>query len=248
MTDMDSADALVGAAPIEVLRWAVARFPRVGFSTGFGPEGCVLIDLIGRHALAIDVFTLDTGLLFDETRALWRALEARYRITIRAVSPARTVDEQAQDHGDALWSRDPDACCALRKVAPLALEAQHTDAWISAIRRDQTRDRSDARVVERDARFGVAKINPLVAWSSDDVWRHLREHDVPTNPLHDRGYPSIGCAPCTSPVADGEDPRAGRWRGRAKTECGLHQRATTSSSPALIAAARLTRTATNQDR
>lgn len=242
------AGRLAGAAPLEVLRWAAARFPRVGFATGFGPEGCVLIDLIGRHGLPIELFTLDTGLLFDETVALWRALEARYGIAIRAVRPARTVAEQAAAHGDALWARDPDACCRLRKVEPLAAAAVGLDAWVSAIRRDQTAERASAAVVEIDRRFGLPKLNPLVAWSSEDVWRHLRAHDVPTNPLHARGYPSIGCAPCTTPVAAGEDPRAGRWRGREKTECGLHQRGAPVAAPAgIVVAQRLLRAARTPD-
>lgn len=259
--DALAADAmrLEGEAPLAVLAWAAARFGRVGFATGFGPEGCVLIDLIGRHQLPIEVFTLDTGLLFAETYALWRRLEARYRLTIRAVRPARTVEEQAADRGDALWLRDPDACCRLRKVEPLAAAAVGLDAWVSAIRRDQTGDRAGARVVERDHRFGLPKVNPLAAWATDDVWRHLRAHDVPTNPLHAQGYPSIGCAPCTTPVAPGEDPRAGRWRGRGKDECGLHRRpgtaaaasphltstalapAAASSHPSIVAASRLAR-------
>ena len=121
-----------------------------------------------------------------------------------------------------LVRRAPDRCCELRKVQPLRAELAGWDAWVTAIRRDQTPDRAGARVVEHDRRFGLIKVNPLVAWTHRDVWRHLAAHDVPYNPLHDRGYPSIGCRPCTGPVADGEDPRAGRWRGRGKNECGLH--------------------------
>ena len=210
-----------------VLRWAVERYAhRLTFATGFGPEGCVLIDLIGRERLPIDLFTLDTGLLLEETRALWRSLEKRYGLTIRHVTPELTLDAQAQAHGDRLWQHAPDRCCAIRKVAPLETELARVDAWIAAIRRDQTPQRAGAQVVEWDARFGIAKINPLVGWTKQDVWRHIVEHDVPYNPLHDLGYPSIGCRPCTSPVLPGEDDRAGRWRGTAKTECGLHARTT----------------------
>jgi phosphoadenylyl-sulfate reductase (thioredoxin) len=211
----EAAARLEDAPPEEILRWAEARFaPRLGFATGFGVEGCVLVDVIGRAGLAVDVFTLDTGVLFPETYGLWGRLEDRYGVTIRGVRAPDVIDQH--------WASDPDACCRVRKVEPLAEAARGFDAWISAIRRDQTRDRADARVVERDARFGIVKINPLARWTSDDVWRHVRAHDVPYNPLHDRGYPSIGCAPCTSPVAAGEDPRSGRWRGLGKTECGLH--------------------------
>jgi phosphoadenylyl-sulfate reductase (thioredoxin) len=218
-----AATELEAAEPLAILTWAAARHaPRLGFATGFGPEGCVLIDLIGRHQLPIDIFTLDTGVLFPETYALWRRLETRYRLTIRAVQPTQTLAEQAAIHGDELWAREPDRCCQLRKVEPLRREAAKLDAWIAAIRRDQTPERAAAAVVERDARFGLIKINPLVRWTSNDVWSYLLDHEVPYNPLHDLGYPSIGCAPCTSPVADGEDPRAGRWRGTGKRECGLH--------------------------
>ena len=220
------ADALEGAPPDEVLRWAIDRYAdRLTFATGFGAEGCVLIDLIGRHRLPVDVFTLDTGVLFPETRALWRRLEARYGLTIRGVRPESAAgggSDASLDPADRLWERDPDACCARRKVFPLAAELGRVDAWITAIRRDQTPQRANAPVVGWDAKFGIAKVNPLVTWTSGDVWRHLTAHDVPYNPLHDRGYPSIGCRPCTSPVGAGEDPRAGRWRGAAKTECGLH--------------------------
>ena len=222
IAESDSWDHL---AADEILRRAAMRFaPRLTFATGFGPEGCVIIDLIGRHRLPVDVFTLDTGLFFPETYALCRTLEARYAITIRQVSPAQSVDGQARTHGPALWQRDPDTCCALRKLAPLREELARFDAWITGIRRDQTPDRAGARALEHDERFGLAKVNPLVGWSVDEVWAYLKAHDVPTNPLHDLGYPSIGCAPCTSAVGKGEDQRAGRWRGLAKTECGLHRR------------------------
>jgi phosphoadenylyl-sulfate reductase (thioredoxin) len=234
--DLDEvARQLEPRAADEILRWAAQRYaPRLAFATAFGPEGLVLLDLIARERLAIDVFTLDTGLFFPETYELWQRLEQRYGLVIRAVRPALDVDEQAQRHGAALWSRDPNGCCALRKVEPLRQALRGQKAWVSAIRRDQTRDRAQARAVERDHLHGLVKVNPLVAWSARDVWLYLREHDVPTNPLHERGYPSVGCWPCTGPVAAGEDPRAGRWRGREKTECGLHARPlATRPSPAI---------------
>lgn len=227
MTSIDiaaAADELEHQTPEQILAWAAARIPRVSFATGFGAEGCVLIDMAARHALPIDLFTLDTGLLFPETYDLWRRLEQRYGITIRAVRPAQTVDEQAAAHGDRLWERNPDACCALRKVAPLAAALRDYDAWITAIRRDQTATRATARHVEWDARNGLIKVNPLLRWTADDVWGYVKAHDVPYNGLYDNGYGSIGCAPCTTPVAPGEDPRAGRWRTREKNECGLHVR------------------------
>jgi phosphoadenosine phosphosulfate reductase len=217
--------ALEGHPAEDALAWGAGRFaPRITFATGFGPEGCVLVDLVARHGLAIDLFTLDTGLLFPETYALWRRLEERYGVVIRAVRPEQSVADQAAAHGDRLWERDPDRCCELRKVLPLRQALSGFVAWVTAIRRDQTAERASARAVERDPRFGLVKLNPLAAWTSAAVWDYVRAHDVPVNPLHARGYPSVGCWPCTTPVAEGEDPRAGRWRGRAKTECGLHAR------------------------
>jgi phosphoadenylyl-sulfate reductase (thioredoxin) len=199
---------------VALLRSAAAAHGPVTFATGFGAEGCVLIDLIARHALPIDVFTLDTGVLFPETYELWTRLEQRYSITIRRVA--------AESFIDRLWESDSDRCCELRKVTPLRHELARFGAWVTAIRRDQTPERATAQPIEQDAKFGLVKINPLVTWTHDDVWAHVYAHDVPTNPLHDRGYPSIGCQPCTSPVVPGENLRAGRWRGAGKRECGLH--------------------------
>jgi phosphoadenosine phosphosulfate reductase len=216
---------LEGRSAEEVLAWAADRYaPRLTFATGFGLEGCAIIDLIARASLPIDLFTLDTGLLFPETYDLWRRLEDRYHVTIRAVRPEHTVDEQAASEGPELWGSDPDRCCELRKMQPLRGTLAAFDAWLSAIRRDQTPDRAGAPVVGWDGRFGLVKVNPLVRWTFDEVRAYVRAHDVPYNVLHDQGYPSIGCWPCTSPVAVGEDPRAGRWRGREKKECGLHIR------------------------
>ena len=216
------ARALEGEPALRILQWASTHIPRLTFATGFGAEGCVIIDLIGTHKLPIDIFTLDTGLLFPETYALWKQLEAKYGITIRGVTPAQTVDEQAATHGAALWQREPDRCCDLRKVQPLTRALSGFAAWVTAIRRDQTEERAHAQIVESDRKFGLIKINPLVAWTHDDVWGHLYANDVPYNALHERGYPSIGCQPCTSQVVPGENLRAGRWRGTGKNECGLH--------------------------
>ena len=224
--EIRAADRELEGQPADaVLRWAWSTFaPKLTFATGFGLEGCVIIDLLARQALPIDIFTLDTGLLFPDTYDLWRRLEQRYDVAIRPVRPAQTVDEQAASEGPALWTVDPDRCCELRKTVPLRTTLASFDAWISAIRRDQTPDRADAPVVGWDGRFGLVKVNPLVSWTFADVQAHVKRYDVPYNPLHEQGYPSIGCWPCTSPVAVGEDPRAGRWRGREKVECGLHLR------------------------
>ena len=225
--------SLAGRAPHEILARAVERFPRITFATGFGVEGCALIDVIARNDLPIDLFTLDTGLLFPETISLWRRLEERYKVTIRAVRSERSVSEQAAEFGDRLWERAPDLCCGMRKVAPLKGVLARFDAWVSAIRRDQTRERSSASVVEWDDKFALVKVSPLAFWSSADVWSYVRSNDVPFNPLHERGYPSIGCLPCTSPVFPGEDPRAGRWRGLERKECGIHTRFERPQLPSL---------------
>lgn len=208
------ARALDDETPERILAWAADHLPRLTFATGFGAEGCVIIDLIARAGLKIDLFTLDTGVLFAETYALWRQLETRYGVTIRAVRAENPEPER--------WLRDADRCCEQRKVRPLRAELARFDAWITAIRRDQTPERSSAQVVEHDRKFGLVKVNPLVRWTHDQVWAHIYAHDVPYNPLHERGYPSIGCAPCTSAIVPGENLRAGRWRGAAKKECGLH--------------------------
>ena len=211
---------LEGRSPAEIVAAVATRLPRLALATSLGPEDAVLLHLVATENLPVDVFTLDTGFLFAQSYALWTRLEARYGLTIRAVkgdAPATLTPGEPPP-----WVRDPDGCCAARKVAPLRAELARQQAWITGIRRDQTPDRATARVVEWDARFGLVKVNPLAAWTAGEVWSFLHLHDIPVNPLHAEGYSSIGCAPCTSPVRIGEDPRAGRWRGREKTECGLH--------------------------
>ena len=169
------------------------------------------------------IFYLDTDLLFDRTYDLRHRLEDRYRVRFERKTAELSLEDQAERFGEKLWQTDPDQCCILRKVQPLTRMLSGLDAWITAIRRDQTADRADAKIVELDKKFGIVKINPLAAWSSGDVWKFIAENDVPYNKLHDEGYPSIGCRPCTSFVQIGEDQRSGRWRGSEKTECGLHR-------------------------
>lgn len=211
---------LEGRPPEEILAAVAPRFPgRIALACSFGAEDDVLVDVVARHRLPVEIFTLDTGFLFPETQVLWARLEARYGLRI-AAAPA---DLPPLDRSKAPpWEQDPDRCCHARKVVPLRAKLATLGAWITGIRRDQTPDRANAGVVEWDARFGLVKVNPLAAWTAADVAAYVRRFDVPVNPLHERGYLSIGCAPCTSPVRPGEDPRAGRWRGREKTECGLH--------------------------
>ena len=222
---------LEAAAPAEILKWAADRFaPRLTFATSLGIEDCIVTDLIARARLPIELFTLDTGLLFPESYALWTRIQDKYGVSIKAIKPAQTVEEQAEREGPALWEREPDRCCDLRKMQPLHAVLAGYDAWITAIRRDQTPERATAPVVGWDGRFGLVKINPLVRWTSAEVRAYVAEHQVPYNPLHDHHYPSIGCTPCTSQVMPGEDPRSGRWRGKEKTECGLHLRIPTRAS------------------
>ena len=219
------AQALEHRSAEDILRWASDHYDhRLTCASSLGIEDCVLIDMIARAKLPVDLFTLDTGLLCAETSGLWRQIEDRYGVTIRAVRPEHTVAEQTVHEGAELWLREPDRCCDLRKMQPLAQTLSRFDAWITAIRRDQTPERANAPIVGWDGRFALIKINPLARWTFDEVKAYAAEHDVPYNLLHDRGYPSIGCVPCTSPVRLGEDPRSGRWRGKEKTECGLHLR------------------------
>ncbi len=210
----------------EILRWASRCFGAgLTCASSLGLEDAVVIDLIARAGLPIDIFTLDTGLLFPETYDLKRRIESKYGIAIRSVVPQFTVAEQGEREGPELWRREPNRCCELRKVLPLQATLARFDAWITAIRRDQTPERAAAPVIGWDGRFGLVKINPLVRWTFDEVTAYVQMYDLPYNPLHDRNYPSIGCQPCTSPVTPGEDPRSGRWRGTEKTECGLHLKA-----------------------
>jgi len=210
-------------SPEDLLHWAFLTFQQhVEIASGFGAEGVVLIDIASRVQEHLRVFTLDTDFLFPETYELVRQIEKRYGITVEGVKSLHTPEEQQRLFGAELWLHDPDACCNLRKVEPLRRKLSQLGAWITSIRRDQTPHRANARKVEWDSNFHLLKINPLVDWTTETVWRYIHEHNVPYNPLHDRNYPSIGCTHCTRSVLPGEDPRAGRWSGSAKTECGLH--------------------------
>lgn len=211
-------------APEQTLEWAFRSFGGdVAISSAFGPSGMVTIDMAARiRGIDFRLFTLDTAFLFQETYHLMHRIEQKYGIVIERVYAAQSPQEQEREHGEALWSRDPDLCCKLRKVEPLRRKLNELAAWITSIRRDQTETRSRARKIEWDAKFGLIKINPLADWSEQHVWRYIHDHGVPYNPLHDQDYPSIGCTHCTRPVLPGEEQRAGRWAGFAKTECGLH--------------------------
>jgi phosphoadenosine phosphosulfate reductase len=220
----DGAFARRGGPAEDILVWVAKRYaPEVVLACSFGVEDCVLVDMIARVAPAIGVFYLDTQLLFPETYATLERLVARYGIRPIRVLPQQDVEEQAATYGPALWQRQPDLCCQLRKVQPLRRALAGRRAWVTGIRREQAPTRANAPFVTWDAKFGLAKANPLAAWTLADVWNYVHAHEVPYNPLHDQGFPSIGCWPCTRAVRQGEDPRAGRWAGSTKTECGLHQ-------------------------
>jgi phosphoadenosine phosphosulfate reductase len=209
--------------PERLLEWAFETFgDEVAISSAFGAEGMVLIDIASRVRQSFRVFTLDTEFLFPETYNLMDRVEQRYGITIERVYPLISPEEQERVHGPALWQRNPDQCCNLRKVEPLRRKLAELQAWITSIRRDQTVARAAAGKVEWDTKFGLVKINPVADWTSRQVWQYIRDYDVPYNVLHERNFPSIGCTHCTRAVRPGEDPRAGRWAGSSKTECGLH--------------------------
>ncbi len=215
--------ALEGSSPEEILTWAVETyFPRFTMATGLGPEGCVLISMLAKIEPRVYVFNLETGYQFPETLELRERLQAKYAMTIDLERPDLPVAEYEALHGGPLYGRDPDRCCFDRKVKVLQRVAAGFDAWATGIRRDQSPTRADTPIVRWDRKFGLAKISPLAAWTKQDVWNRILKEDIPYNPLHDRGYPSIGCWPCTRAVAPDDDERAGRWSGSAKTECGLH--------------------------
>lgn len=213
------------ASPPEIIRWAAERFAdRLTMATAFGPEGCLIIHWLAAVAPRTYVFNLDTGYQFRETRELRDRLAARYGIEVVLEQPETTVAAYEQLHGGPLYRTDPDRCCSDRKLAVVRRVLRRFDAWMSGIRRDQSPDRAAAPIVGWDHKFGVVKVSPLANWTKPQVWDTIVREHVPYNPLHDQGYMSIGCQPCTRAITFGEDERAGRWSGTAKTECGLHSR------------------------
>ncbi|MEK5166823.1 phosphoadenylyl-sulfate reductase [Paenibacillus sp. FSL R5-0527] len=217
------AEEFENSTPQDIIAWAVEAFPNITFACSFGAEDVVIVDMLQKISPSTDIFYLDTDFHFKETYETRDAIAAQYNLEFVRVSPKLTPEEQAEKYGDELWKSDPNACCNLRKVEPLTRVLGGYEAWITGIRRDQAPTRANAKKVEYDAKFGLVKFNPLAAWTSDDVWNYIRENKLIYNPLHDRNYPSIGCEHCTRPVMPGEDPRAGRWSGTEKTECGLHK-------------------------
>jgi phosphoadenosine phosphosulfate reductase len=206
---------------LTVLRWAGETFGRDFAVTSSMADG-LLAHLAGRAVPGVDVIFLDTGFHFVETLGTRDWIASTLPVTVVDVRPEQSVAEQDVEFGPRLFERDPDLCCALRKVQPLAAQLTGYVAWGSGVRRDESATRRGTKLVDWDAKREMVKINPLAAWTDDDVAAYLAEHRVPVNPLREIGYASIGCAPCTRPVAPGEDPRAGRWAGLGKTECGIH--------------------------
>ncbi len=216
-------DIFEGKHPDRVLQWSFDTYgSEVALGTGFGPSGVFLMHRIYKLGLGIPVFYLDTNLLFDQTYKLRDRLQEKLGIKITQVTPSLTLDEQKEKFGDELWNRNPDQCCYIRKVEPLKRYLSDKKGWITGIRRNQSDTRKNTRILEYDDINQVLKLNPLAELTSDEIWDYINDHELPYNPLHDDGYPSIGCIPCTSPVKDGEDERNGRWRGVDKTECGIH--------------------------
>lgn len=215
---------LEGAHPTEILRWAAQRYaPGLTMGTAFGPEGMCLIHMLAQVAPETPIFNLETGYQFPETLELVDRVRTRYGIEIQLECPEQTVEQYEKLHGGPLYKTDPDQCCMDRKLRVLQRVASGKSAWISAIRRDQSPDRARASLVGWDKKFGLVKVNPLANWTKKEVWKLITDENIPYNPLHDQGYTSIGCWPCTRAVLFGEDERAGRWSGTAKTECGLHK-------------------------
>ena len=211
------------ADPDRLLQWGFDSFgTEMALGTGFGPSGVFLIHRLHGLGLEPPIFYLDTHLLFDETYALRDLIEKRLDIQITRVSTDLTLEEQEEKHGPELWKTNPNRCCYLRKVLPLRNYLADKKAWVTGVRRNQSETRKKTQKVEWDPGNEVVKINPLADWSDDQVWNYIYQHDLPYNPLHDEGYPSIGCIPCTQPVTGDGDQRAGRWSDSEKNECGIH--------------------------
>lgn len=212
----------------DILAWLWERFgERAAIGTSFQGAGLAMIHLARQRGFRFPVFTLDTGLLFPETVQLKHRLEAFFGFRIESLEPDLTVQEQADIHGAELWKRSPDLCCTVRKVLPLRDKLDGLDCWITGLRREQSATRASVDFVELyafDEASGrdIVKANPMADWTRDRVWGYIRDHHIPYNPLHDRGYRSIGCQPCTRQTGNGTDERAGRWTGFDKVECGIH--------------------------
>ena len=211
---------------LNVLRWAYDEYDAdLVYACSFGVEGIVMLDLISKTKPTAKVVFLDTGLHFQETYTLIEDIKTRYpQLDIEMKKPALTVEEQADAHGEKLWERQPDRCCHMRKVVPLQEALSNATAWLSGLRREQSPSRSLTEFVNKDETFQSVKVCPLIHWTWTDIWDYVDKYKLPYNPLHDQGFPSIGCVPCTSPSDTTSGSRSGRWANQMKTECGLHQK------------------------
>ena len=211
------------ASPRTILEWGYEMYgDKIVMATGFGTSGIVMMHILSELQERAKVFYLDTDLLFPETYALKDQLKEELDIEFVRVHSGISVQEQGERFAEKLWERAPNTCCFLRKVVPLRNFLADKSAWVTGVRRDQAITRAGTQIVEWDSANQLLKLNPLAYWTSEDVWAYIRLNDLPYNVLHDKGYPSIGCQPCTRAVKPGDDERAGRWVGKSKVECGIH--------------------------
>ena len=207
----------------DLLKWGFETFGNtIVAGTGFGSSGIVLLHRLVELGLPVKAFCLDTNLLFHETHQLWNNIEKEFGIEIEVVSPILTLDGQKIHHKDKLWATDADQCCTIRKVLPLKKYLANKKAWITGLRRSQSTTRRSIEKIEWDAESKTYKLNPLADWSAEKVWQYIHSYKLPYNALHNEGYPSIGCIPCTHPANDPSNERSGRWANLEKTECGIH--------------------------
>jgi len=215
--------------PRDILQWAARQFPgKIVLASALGPEAQILTHLIARSRIDIPVFTIDTGRLFNETHDLIHRTNQTYHMKIKVFSPdALDVEDMVNAHGPNLFLENRDLrkrCCVFRKVMPLQRALAPYETWITGMRREQSVTRAAARVIDWDEQHQRIKLNPLVHWTADQIWDFIRSNNVPHSTLHEMGFPSIGCAPCTRAVETGEDPRSGRWwwEEPEQRECGIH--------------------------
>lgn len=214
--------------PVDIVAWAIQHFAgrNILMSTQFGMEGCAVIDMVGKTGVDMDIVHLDTMFFFKETYELRDRLAKRYpHLNFVNRGTDVTPEQQEKEHGPELWKSNPDLCCHIRKVEPMHAVMEGVEVWLTGLRRSQSASRANLQTIEWDWRYSVLKVNPLANWSRQEVWEYVQENQVPYNPLHEQGYPTVGCTHCTKAVKGakiGEYSRAGRWAGTEKTECGLH--------------------------
>ncbi len=223
MIDLDAMNQILeDRAPLDIIRWAVETFePEIAMSSSFQTQSLPLLHMVSQVAPQLPIIFLDTGYHFPETLTFRDKIVKDWGLNLRIVRPSLSAEELQYRYGEALYRTDPDLCCLINKVEPMRQAMQGLKAWISGIRRDQSPARANIRILEQTPE-GVIRVHPMAKWTHRDIWRYISRYNLPHHPLLSRGYLSVGCAPCTHPVYENEDGRAGRWRGHAKTECGLH--------------------------